>query len=338
MSFINAKIVKNGADYHAQEAARGTPQFVMSSSALRAFAVCPSRWKAGYESKDSDASRWGRMLDVALLTPALFEARYVVEPPEYTNDKGEVKPWNNNATVCREWNKKTALAGKEVVDEGELESIDAAIKRVRQDELMRSFLDTCDMQVELSAQWKDEATGLTIPFKCLLDCVPRADTEFRKCLGDLKTTMNAAAMPWQRWCFTAGYHIQAAVYIDAYVAATGEDRNTFCFLLSENFPPYEPGKRMLSQDFLTLGRASYTQMLANYSQCLKSNQWPGYDDTDESLQGWTLVEAEPFMAERAAFAPRYDFDEVSDCPAATLLREMGEAQAKQPLHSCGITP
>lgn len=315
MSFENAKLVKNSGDYHAQAAQRGSPEFVMSSSALRAFAVCPSRWRAGYESKDSDASRWGRMLDVALLTPDLFEARYVVEPPNYTNEKGEVKPWSNNATVCRAWNKATALSGKEVVDKDELGAIGAAIKRMRGDDLIKSFLDSCDTQVEFSAQWRDEATGILVPFKSLLDCVPRVDTEFRKCIGDLKSTMNAAAMPWQRWCFTAGYHVQAAVYIDAYVAATGEDRDTFCFLLSENFPPYETGKRMLSQDFLLLGRATYTQMMANYCQCLKSGRWPGYDDLDESsIQGWTLVSPEPFMAERAAFAPKFDFSESDEFP------------------------
>lgn len=333
MSFQNAKIVGKSVSptaYHKQDAQRGKPGFVMSSGALREFAVCPDRWVRGYQGPDSTAQEWGSLLDCLLTSPDRFDDIYAIQPATYTNEKKEVKPWNNNATVCREWQQEQKDFGKEVADSKLVTKCKEAIARLRRDELIESWLDSCECQVWVASEWHDKPTGIVLPCKALLDFVPRVDSLFGKCLGDFKTTKSAAIMPWQRWCFQAGYHTQAAFYSDQFIAATGEDRNTWCFIVQENYEPYQPGKRMLSQDFLTLGRATYAQMLANYCQCLKSGRWPSYDDTDEAIQGWSLVAPEPFMAERAAFAPRYEFDDDPTCPSETMLNAMAEQAARGP--------
>lgn len=323
MSFQNAKIVSLSADprlYHEQKHERGSREFIMSSGALREFALCPDRWKRGYVSPESDARDWGSLIDCLLTSPEMFGELYAVQPDRYTNDDGDQKPWNNNAKVCRAWNQEQGQMHREITTAKAVMECRKAIARLREDELVTAWLDACDCQVWVASEWHDEATGLVVPCKALLDFVPRLDTEFRKCLGDFKSTKSAAPMPWQRWCFQAGYHTQAAFYADQFIAATGEDRNTWCFIVQENYAPFQPGKRMLSQDFLTLGRATYTQMLANYCQCLKSGRWPGYDDTDESIQGWSLVEPELWMAERAQFAPKFEFQSETET-AAERARE-----------------
>lgn len=307
----NAKIVSVDTDpfeYHQpQEAARGAPEFIMSASALKLFAECPGRWQRGYEPPDSDAKRYGSALDAQILTPALFAERFAVKPATYRNDKGEEKPWNGNSLVCKSW-----LAdhdGFEVISEDELESCNTSIARLSEDEIIASVLDNSEKQVHVVAEWHDEPTGLVIPLRALIDIVPSKEAEFSKCLFDLKTTRCAALLPWQRWCFSCAYHVAAALYLDVYSKAVGEDRNTMCYILSENFPPYETAKRMLSQDFTTLGRETYQRLLKNYCQCVQNKRWPSYDDVDESVQGFGLVNAEPFMAERAMFAPRFEFGE-----------------------------
>lgn len=319
----NCKVISKNtlpADYfYSATEERGNVAFPASSSVLREFAKCPARWKNGYESPESTAKDWGSLVDCLTLTPGQFDGRYVIQPSTYTNDKGEVKPWNNNATVCKSW--RAENAGRNIVSEDEVAAARLAVARLRGDEVIRAWLDACDTQVWVAGYWADKGTGLTVPVRCLIDFVPRPDTEFAKCLGDLKTTRTAAVLPWQRDCFQMGYHVQAALNLDLYAAATGEDRNTWCWILSESFEPYQTGKRMLSQDFLTLGRASYRRMLENYCACLKAERWPGYDDTDESIQGWSIVEAEPFMAEREQFAPRYEFDVPEDAPEAQADRE-----------------
>ena len=316
MSFQNVKIECASADpreYHLQlpnqvAIPRGDRDFAMSSSALRAFDQCPARFLKGYQPPATEAKDFGNLLDCALLTPDQFEARYAVQPLVYgsTARDPETKPWNNNATVCKEWCKYERVQGREIITTKEEVQAADCCQSLRKDEIAARFIDDSDKQVWLTGEWLDEDTKLVIPCKCLIDLVPRKDSEFCKCLGDLKTTRNAAPMAWQRWCYTAGYHIQAAWNLAMYVAATQEDRTTFCFLLVENYEPWQPAKRMLSQEFLDLGRAEINRIMALYARCLKSGNWPGYDDTDEAAAGgWSLVAPEPWMADRAMFAPRY---------------------------------
>lgn len=306
----NAKIAGtsvNPEDYHVKTTERGNLRFPVSSSTLREFATCPARWIGGYEPPDSESKAWGSLLDAMLLTPRQFKQRYAVKPATYKNEKGEEKPWNGNSNVCKQW--LSDHADKVVVSGEDEHNAERAIIAMRTDSIIADFLDASDVQVMVTAEWHDEKTGLIVPLRCLIDLVPRNDSEFCKCLADLKTTRNAALMPWQRWCFTAGYHIQAAFNRAMYCAAMpDEDRNTFCFILQENYSPWQTGKRMLSQDFLTLGTADYTRLMENYCQCLKTNKWPSYDDTDEAIQGsWSLVSPEPWMAAHAEFAPKMSF-------------------------------
>jgi len=306
MSFQNAKVVGKDVDprsYHDQGIARGEAAFPVSPSMLKEFARCPARWIDGYQPPETQAKDWGNLLDTLLLTPKLFSKRYAIQPAEYKSEKGEVRPWNNNANVCKEW--REDQIGKEIISAKEYGSAKTAVERLGSDEIIHSFLEDSDSQVLVEGQWKDEKTGLVIPVRCLMDLVPRLDTEFAKCLGDLKSTRTAALMPFQRFCFEIGYHVQAAFDTDLYVAATGEDRVTWCFIIQESYPPWQTGKRMLSQDFLDLGRADYKQWLSNYCWCLKNSHWPDYDETDEAIQGWSLVAPEPWMATRGQFAPKF---------------------------------
>jgi len=267
--FTNCKVISKNtlpSDYFAAFAERGDTGFPVTNSMLREFMQCPARWKAGHVAPDSEAKRWGSLFDCYALTPAQFDSRFVIEPASYENEKGEKKPWNNNAKACREWHQ--SKAGLEVVKADTVLEIERAFNAITNDEVAKAWLDASDRQVWVGGYWEDKETGLTVPVKCLLDFVPRIGTEFDKCLGDLKTTRNAAVLPWQREAYRYGYHIQGALYTDLYVAATGEDRNTWCWIVSESYPPYQAGKRIMSQDFLALGRAAYTRAIENYCACL----------------------------------------------------------------------
>lgn len=114
MSFKNCRLVGVNVDaekYHAQTAARGSKEFIISPSSLRAFAQCPEEWKvtgdklAEWRAKleaaedqktrqrlrrriaelegDTTAKAWGSLLDCRLLTPQLFDTTYAVRPDTY---------------------------------------------------------------------------------------------------------------------------------------------------------------------------------------------------------------------------------------------------------------
>ena len=336
MSFTNCKIFEKGTDigdYLVQKTEnRGQPKYLMSSSSLREFSRCPSRWVNGYVSPDSDAMDYGNLLDTLALTPDRFDHRYVVRPETYSKTVMECpvcgsqsdsqsckkckcervkkivdKPWNGNETSCAEWLENQIKLGKTISTKEEVMEAQAAVARLQADEILNSFIEASDKQVWVVGSWIDEDTGIVVPVQCLIDLVPRKDTEFAKCLGDLKTTRNAGLRAWQSWCAQAGYHVQAAFNLDLYMSAVnpdrsedGEDRNTFCFVVQENYPPFQTARRMMSDlqgvsTMIGLGRTFCTSALARYARCIKTGNWPSYDDNKGAVQGWSPVDPLPWM-------------------------------------------
>jgi hypothetical protein len=332
MSFQNATLhpgVCDPVEYHNHHDQRGKADFPMSPSALKEFGRCPARWVAGYVSPESCALEWGSLLDCLVLTPELFESRYAVHPEQYVakvmecpSCRGQAqsrrctackvdrvgievaREWDGKAAHCKAW--KLANVDKIQIAEAKLLEAEAAKAALMSDGIIASFIEASDKQRKVTAEWHDEATGLVVPVRCLIDLLPRSDTEFAKCAGDLKTSFTAAVQPFNRNVHKFAYHVQAALDLDLLVAATGEDRNTWCLVVQESYAPWQTGKRMLSQDYIELGRVAYQKLLRLYCQCLKSGFWPGYDDTDEAIQGWSLCAPEPWMSSEIMFAPRFE--------------------------------
>ncbi len=141
----------------------------------------------------------------------------------------------------------------------------------------------------LNVEWHDDDTGLIIPFKCLLDIVPDPKSDYGDTLFDLKTTDNAHGLKWPRQVFNFGLHYQAAVYLDAMNAAAGAKYRNFGHIIQESEPPYEPTHRVLSAEFMDLGRIDYQLNLKRYAWSLKNNIWSGYDTAICDLESWMIA-------------------------------------------------
>ncbi len=298
--FTNASLVTANMDplvYHASIGGRrGEPDFIMSRSELMNFYSCPRKWINGYRRGDTDATEWGTLIDCLALSPKEFDSRFAIEPETYPDSEtGESKKWNNNANFCKDWTKKQGA--RQIASAKDLHSAGLAIKRLLSDPYIGALVQCSKKQVMVMAEYVDKVTGLTIPFKTLQDLVPdEGDDEYGNELADLKTCRNAAPSAWTSAVFEHGLHIQAASYMDIYNALGGRPRNTFLHVLSENVPPFEPARGMLSAEFVEMGRATYIHALRFYCECLKSNQWPGYDDmAEERINGWTLIQPKAWM-------------------------------------------
>ncbi len=299
MSWQNCKIKAVRVDsekYHAHNEDRGTSGYVVSPSMLKVFGECASRWRDGYVSPESEAKDYGSLLDCMALTPELFESRYAVRPDTYPDTKtGEPKPWNGNSNWCRAWLEKVESEGRKPLKQTDLAEVQAAVKRLRRDEILSAFSDASEKQVHVIGEWADEDTGLVIPCQCLIDYAPRKDSEFAACLGDLKTTRSALPFAWRRWSSQRGYHLQGALDIDIFNAATGESRETWCFVVQENFSPWQTARYMLASEKLNFGRVMYESLLRRYARCLQTGEWPDYNDNAApflTVQGWTIDEAD----------------------------------------------
>ena len=349
MSFQNARIIAKDVaseDYIADPHPRGSREYVMSSSALRLFGQCASRWRHGYVSPETSAKNIGNLFDCLLLTPHLFEKRYAIHPDTFKDTVMECpkclsqtqsnkcakckcdrvmveieKSWNWNNSKCEAW--KQERPSQEFISIEENNGAKLARDRMLADPILAPFLAASDRQVWVAGEWHDEATGLSVPVKALLDLVPRKDTEFYGSLGDLKSCRNAAVFPWQSDCRRFAYPIQSAFHLDLFNAATGEARDTWCFLLLENYPPYEPGRRMLSLDYLSLARNEVKRLMGNYCACLAADKWPGYDDGPETTQGWSLIEPSDNDKAYSMVAPRFDFSEPEDDEPEDHSEEVG---------------
>ena len=333
MSFQKCKIVATGvdpADYHKQEGIeRGDPRLLMSSSVLRDFASCPSRWMRGHERPGTAATDYGNLLETILLMPHTLQDHYAIIPATYetTGMKcphcGSVtesqkcreckcervpcrveKPWSRKSETCQEWIEARKIEGKRVVAmDGDdkhpgVREAQSACARLREDELIAAYLSCCEFQVHVTGEWVDAGTKLVVPCQCLIDLMPRTGTEFAGTLGDLKTARSGFPPFFSKDSTDRGYGVQAAWNLDMLNAAEGLDtdngRHTFHFIVSENIHPWEPSRIVLSQDKLEAGRSIYTENMQFYCDCLKRDEWPGYQFSQDPehdatfLQGWSV--------------------------------------------------
>jgi hypothetical protein len=323
MTFHNAKLIPGPvptATYLRQEPGvkRGNPGYVMSRSDLMEFLRCPARWKAGYKQDDTDATEWGSLVDCLLTCREAFPELYAVEPAEYgikvmrcpkcgsetdsmtcrkcnceRFEYQTAKPWNNNATECMKW--AEAQEGKTVVKQTIVMECEAAVAALRADPVIAELVDDSDFQVMIVGEYHNKETGIVVPVKCLIDGVPRSFEN----LWDLKTGRNGSPGLWPRVVFDRAYDMQASLSLALFNAATGEERNNFAHLVSENAAPYQTARYTLGDDFLMAGRVRVEAALSKYAKCLKSGNWPGYESSLMTDTGWMEVLPAPWMMPNA---------------------------------------
>lgn len=283
------------AEYHKLGADRkpGDPLKIMSRSELFKFGECPSRWFHGIEDTTTDAMRFGSVVDCLVVNRADFDEHFVVSPETYpctpTKADGRTeKPWNYQATYCKEWRTDQEARGLECITHPMMKQAQTAVMRLDAHHKIPGILNVCARSVQILVEWHDEETGLVVPIKCLLDLLPDPKSGVGDTIYDFKTTNDASSRRWTRRVYDDGLHYQAAIYLDAANAATGAKYKQFGHIIQESYAPYEPTVRVLSSEFLSFGRGHYMGDLKHYCRCLANNRWPGLDEAP--------VEPEPWMA------------------------------------------
>jgi exodeoxyribonuclease VIII len=202
--------------------------------------------------KSTNPMSAGTMLHCALLEPAKFAARYL---PVDLDRKG-----------TKEWKAlEQANPGKELVKTHEYEEIIECTKYVRENDAVRKLFSQGVPQTEVTITWTAE---LGIAAKARLDLISPGSH-----LVDLKLTHEVDK--FERTAFSYGYHRQAAWYLRAAIAADVADENTpFYFVCVESDFPYEMRIYQASDDFISAGNREIEGILADYAQCLQTNEWP----------------------------------------------------------------
>lgn len=270
---------------------RGHPDYILSGGDLMEFDRCPHRWVMGYRDDATNATEWGSLIDCLLMDSDSLEERFALVPDTYKSEKGEEKPWSFNATVCKEWRKQQG--GKQEVKSAELERAREAVQHILDDEQLAAVFRDSRRQVMLTGFYDDSETGVRVPLRCLIDLVPPGQY-----IADLKTCNCAHPAAWRKHVHQFGYHVQAARHLDLWNAAHNDTRRDFRHIIQESFKPYEVAKRFLSAEYLSLGRDRYVRALKRYSKCIKTGEWPGYDDPgphDMVVDGFLATSPESWM-------------------------------------------
>lgn len=316
ITFHHAKIVGSKIDpesYHKQMPGvkRGDPEYVMSRGSLLEVQRCASRWLAGVEEDDTKSTEWGSLIDAMALDGPNFEKRYAIRPDTYFDDKGVEKDWHHASNTCKAWLKKHS--DKVVISCEQADRGMDALEKLRGDERIKDLVDCSLKQTMIVAEVHESETGIAFPIRVLIDLVPDQKHKlYGDGLGDLKTCADASYRGWAKKSFLYGYHVQAALYLDQYNAATDETRKQWFMPIQESFPPYQVGRRQFTTEFIGLGRHQYKEAARYYSECLKTGLWPDYDAKD-AVEGWGTTKEESWMTKiEANSVPARTADEAMD--------------------------
>lgn len=273
------------------------------------------------EPKDKDHFILGRAAHTLLLGEAGFRETFAIRPETYPDDKGGEKPWNGNATWCKDWLKKAASEGMDVLTVAQLENIKGMARRMMGEPLIATG-GILNGLVEHSLFWKDAQTGIWL--KARPDVIP---TDSRL-IVDLKT---AHAVDWESVERAIGenrYHMQAALIAEGLETLVGGEWNDAVYPFVKVTRPWSINITPIDGESLTFGRMQNRRAINRIAECLRTNNWPGPSDSEvaKGLPPWMkkrlMKEAEDGLLPDVGEAP-----EPTPSAATQALRDVIDDEA-----------
>ncbi len=250
------------ADYHATDAC--------SASKLKSLRRSPAHCRYQMDHPPtSDAMALGTLLHSMVLEPDGLLERYALMPK---CDKRTTIGKNEWAAA------EKAAIGKTIIKADDFYlAQEMAVSCAAHPAYSKLF--SAKGHNELSIFWRDEPTDL--------DCKMRADRVvevpgFGLVAVDLKTTADASARAFAGSVHKFGYAIQAAMYLDG-LALAGIPCEKFVVFAVESAPPHCVAVYALDDESVEQGRKDCRRLMKQYSECVKTGEWPGYSDRIESL-------------------------------------------------------
>lgn len=244
-----------------------------SSSGLRTILLeCPAKYWAmsplnpnRFPDETTKALDIGRAAHSLALGEPEFAKYFVVSPYDAFNRNPGKQWWDA-------W-KEEVGAGREsrtVLKPDEFETVKiVALVQQRSAQVMRAFEQG---KAERSLIWQDEETGIWL--KARPDWLP--DDPASRFICEYKTALSIEPSRMSSDAFKFGYHMQAAMQIDAVQAVLGVKPLGVAHVVQEKEPPYLAELRMFNEEQIEDGRFMYRRALELFAACIRENYWPGY--------------------------------------------------------------
>lgn len=225
---------------------------------------------------------FGTACHFAILEPEKFESAVM---------KG---PKDRRGNTWKDAQAEAANTGRLLLTEPDHDAAMTIRDAVHADAWLNALIVNPASQVEHSAYWIDEETGVL--------CRSRPDL-YRADLGtivDVKSTASAHPDDFARSVVNYGYHAQEAFYTDGH-RANGLPVEGFVFLAWEKKTPFVTARYELPPSIVSEGRAIMRKSLGVYAQCKRDDRWPGYaqEISELSFKRWSYQETTPDMEDAA---------------------------------------
>ena len=199
-------------DYHSANICDGPS--VSSSGLRKMWAESPAHfWDTSPINPEAEPEKvpdhfvLGHAAHHVICGEAFFAEKYIIRPAEYQDEKtGELKPWNNNANVCKRWNAGAAQQNKTILKPEQAEAIRGMALRLGLCSLVQQGI--LNGMIERSIFWQDKETGLWL--KARPDAIPNDSGDFT----DLKTTESVLDRDLMRTLENFGYSQQGALVLE----------------------------------------------------------------------------------------------------------------------------
>lgn len=258
------KIKMSAEEYHAHGA-------VGSSSLRTLLEKSPAHYiyEKNNPAESTPAQAFGTAIHAAILEPKLFLENVVIEP--VFSGKGSV---SERALWHLENHGKLILKGEQH------DQINGILNSLSAHSIASKYISSGSSEESLF--WHDHDTKII--------CKARPDfVREGHILVDIKTTRDASFKGFQASIAGYGYHIQAAMYLDAATAVYGQEFDEFIIVAVEKEPPYAINIFLIDEDAIREGRALYMSALKTLNECFKKNVFPAYAEAIKSvsLPSWS---------------------------------------------------
>lgn len=250
---FTGRLICSMEDYHA------APH--VGSSGLRTLIdQSPAHYLYNREnpSAPTPSQSFGTAIHQAILEPKVFMDNAIV-PPEFsgTGSRSEKDKWY------------IANHGKTILKQDQFDAIHGILNSILKHKQASKLISSG--YAEESLFWKDAESGVM--------CKARPDfVREGHIVVDVKSTLDASYHSFQKDVANYGYHIQAALYLDACSAILGGNYDTFIILAVEKEAPYCVNCFQLNEHAIQEGREQYYYALKTLKKCQESGVYPGYPE------------------------------------------------------------
>lgn len=234
----------------------------VSQSSLKWMEWSPAHflYHATHPTEPTPAMNLGTLIDALLFKQPL---KFAVSPFDEFRTK-----------EAKEWRANVESGGGIVFTAERFQHAKNLVEAVNNRSVCREILEDGRAQVGMWAELPTSDPDIP-PIQCrgLADWLSNTHA----CVADFKSTEDASPEAFGKHLIGMGYDMQAAMYLDL-LAANGEDRLDWIWIVGEVNPPHEVAVYKAPENLIQRGRAKYQRYLGLLGRSLASGEWPGYPD------------------------------------------------------------